>query len=101
MSFEQRVAFVKLMKYVEEVMATRDSSALLKLLHINESDVRCYGCPPNMASLWSLLRLSGQFDSHVVRPMRDALTSLGDDVVSKDTLEAFDVYEKKYLGKKN
>ncbi len=98
MSFEQRIAFTKLMRYVEEVMATRHSSALLKLLNIRESSVLCYGVPPNMGALWSLLNTGGKFKSDKVRPMREALAHLDADVVSKDTLEKFDAYEKKYLG---
>ena len=98
MSDTQPRDFVKLMRHIEEVMASRHNSALLKLLNIRESSVLCHGVPPNMQALWSLLNTSGKFKSEKVRPMRDALASLGDDVVSKDKLEMFDTYERKYLG---
>ena len=100
MSFEQRVAYMNLMQYVEEIINGPASSTLLKILDIKEHDVRCYGGPMNMVAFWNLVKVSGKFDSDVVRPMRDALESLGDEFVSKDDLKKFADYDEKYLGKR-
>lgn len=97
-SLAQRVEFVKLMKIVQEVMASHQNAMLVNLLNISKSAVLPYGVAPNMGAMWSLLDTSGKFKDSKVRPMRDALARLDADVVSKESLEKFDAYERKYLG---
>lgn len=98
MCTSQSIDYVEMMRAIEQVMSSRHNRTLLNLLGIPEYLVLTSGAPPNMGALWSVLETSDKFNRMHVHEMKNALANLGDDAVSREMLNLFDSYEKKYLG---
>ena len=101
---EKSIAFIRLQRCVEEVIASSYGTKLLQHLNVPVYQVLTYGCPPDYNSLWSLLNISNKFNSDNTRFMRQSLAKLNNVVtpaelnnfVSPATLALFDEYDAKY-----
>lgn len=92
---EKSISFLRLQRCVEEVIASKYGPDLLQHLNIPPYQVLPYGCPPDYNSLWSLLNISGKFNSDTTCFMRQSLSKLNN-FVSPATLALFDEYDAKY-----